>query len=106
MNKSNKKDFFDKLAVECRTMDTNSVAHTYNGLVRLIRNELPKRKILELPELGIIKIIDADDDGYIQKYDTKTKTIKAVRRSPSLRFSINSGLKKSCKYALNDIWRN
>ena len=102
MNELNKKTFFDRLAVEAKTMDTEGIRQTYNALIRLIANDLMSgKKIISLPDLGDFKVKESKEE-HINKYNPKTKNIEVIGNSPSLRFSTDYKLKKYCKYASNN----
>ena len=103
MVKSDKQEFFDRLAVEQGTMSTEGVIQAYNALVRLIIEDLLSgKKVIALPDIGTLTIAHSDKET-IKKFNPRTKIIEEIRNSPSLRFSADYKLKKYCKFVHKDV---
>jgi len=103
MTKSDKQVFFDRLAVEQGTMNTNGVIQGYNAFVRLIiKDLLSGKKVIILPDIGALTVTHSNKET-IKKFNPRTKLIEEVKNSPSLRFSVDYKLKKYCKFANKDV---
>uniref|UniRef100_A0A7C4M0V4 HU family DNA-binding protein n=1 Tax=candidate division CPR3 bacterium TaxID=2268181 RepID=A0A7C4M0V4_UNCC3 len=106
MKKSDKEEFFDKLSIEWgKPMNKELAREVYFALISFIKKELPRKRILELPDFGVLKMRNCEDK-IVKKFDTSTKTFKMVKQSPSIRFSADYKLKKICKFMLGEIWGN
>lgn len=56
MNEEQKREFFNKIAIESGTTGTESVRRIYFGLVRAIGKELRASGKLQLPDLGTVRV--------------------------------------------------
>ena len=97
MTKQEKEQFFTDLSIESGIMASqDTTQYIYNAIIRLIRKELPRRKIFELPDIGTFKLIGSKQEK-VSKYDPKTGTTRAIAVAPSVRFSTDYKLKYYCR---------
>jgi len=74
MTKSEREQFFTNLSIEAGMMINQDTAkYVYYAITRLIQQELPKKKILELPDLGTFKLIPNKTGVPVIRFSTDYK---------------------------------
>ena len=85
---------FNELAVECNTVDVNTVRDIYNGLVRVVEKRLKRELFVELP--GLIQISIFKHKG--RRYrDVNTMQEKFLEPHRALRVKANQMLRKKIR---------